>query len=344
MSVDTTSNQNTTQCTCSQTNPAQETPLEETPSRDAPAEEEDDGEPDERRRIPRRGRDRRPIPIRPRRIPRAVSRYSSRSVSPGRSRSPPGIQELVSSYNDLFPAIESTGDPTPALQDRFVILDPFNREAYIATHPASPFDFSYWLPLLSQGSPDTWYSISTPEATISASVSRVLSAPPRPSFRPLSDPRPVGLKVPRLSASTPLRPSTLTHVKADAGTTQQPRATLIYLSIQQSITGYDTSRNGRWVSPGRDRLPDLAGRSATGQNIYRVVRTGSREEAAAQAFYHAGGNRWSTIFTCVVVGGKGGLSGRAVALDADGYERVASLEDLIESDGVGQDGKIKVFY
>jgi hypothetical protein len=119
---------------------------------------------------------------------------------------------------------------------------------------------------------------------------------------------------------------------------------LIYVSIQQSVTGLTNQRAGRWVSPDRHGLPDIAGISVIGQDIYRVVRTGSREEAAAQAFYAAAGNRWSTIFTCAVVGGKRSLSGRAMVLDAEGYERVHSLQELVDLEGEREGGKIRVLY
>ena len=40
--------------------------------------------------------------------------------------------------------------------------------------------------------------------------------------------------------------------------------------------------------------------AAPGTPIYKVVKSGSRDAAATQAFYDAGANGWSTLFTCAV--------------------------------------------
>ncbi|KAL2823494.1 hypothetical protein BDW59DRAFT_148684 [Aspergillus cavernicola] len=338
------------ECHCSHhPNP---TPTPDTTVQDAAVVENSDNDeiPDRRGRLP--------VRIRPNRL---ASRSPESTYSPARIRitrrnySPNTTLRFISSHHELFsistPQSDDQNQNQPQNkdkdQDTCVLLAPFNREAYITTHPASPFDFTYWLPLLSLGTPETWYAFSTPEATISTSLYQHLVAPPAATLRPQLDPRPVGLRFPRISASPALQPSRdpiiiPATIKTESGIIEQP-VSLIYLSIQQSISGHSTQRGGRWVSPDRSGLPDVAGRSITGQNIYRVVRTGSREEAASQAFYNAGGNRWSTVFTCVVVGGKRALSGRVMVLQG-GYERVASLQELVDTNGEGREGRMTVFY
>ncbi|KAJ0417148.1 hypothetical protein BJY00DRAFT_316105 [Aspergillus carlsbadensis] len=293
-----------------------------------------------RRRIPYRNRSRDFSP-----------RFSPRSpaYSPGPARDEETL-EVVSSHTELFtpaPGAAAQAQATTAAPiDRIVLLTPFTRPAYITTHPASHYDFTRWLPLLALGVPETWYMFSNTDTLISTSLNQPHLAPATTSLKPLQDPRPVGLRLPRIAANDPLHPphstASLTPIKSDSGPLPPPD--LIYFSIQSSITGHTTNRSGRWVSPDRGMMPDLAGPGAgtTGATIYRVVRCGSREEAAAQAFYAAGGNRWSTLFTCVVVGGKRVLSQRVLVADGEGYERVQSLGELVE-DGEGN-RKIRVFY
>lgn len=50
------------------------------------------------------------------------------------------------------------------------------------------------------------------------------------------------------------------------------------------------------------------------------------------------------MFTCAVVAGARSLSGRVMVYNAEAYERVSSVEELV-GDGVEMKGeKIKVFY
>ncbi|KAL3457944.1 hypothetical protein BJX64DRAFT_267836 [Aspergillus heterothallicus] len=308
-----------------------------------------------------RGRTRR-VPLR---RPRRDFSPASSTYSRSPTRSPP--LDLISSYTELFTSPSQTATAT-LIPDRIALLSPFSRPAYITTHPASRADFTHWLPLLALGAPETWYTFSPSEISISTSTSTApghfpLLTPPPPHhhyhtyLKPLSDPRPVALRMPRITANAPLHPdSPLPPTKSSSssstkdGPAQPPD--LIYLTIQSSISGHTTNpRGGRWISPERGMLPDLA-RSAgvAGTSIYRVVRSGSREEAGAQAFYAAAGNRWATVFTCVVVlNGDGDGGSGLLGVDAGGYERVGSLEELVsEKDlGVSREGegrRRRVFY
>ncbi|KAL5332128.1 hypothetical protein BJX70DRAFT_393216 [Aspergillus crustosus] len=245
---------------------------------------------------------------------------------------PPSSFPEVSSHTDLF-TLDNAQNPN---LDRIVLLNPFNREAYITTHAATHVDFTTWLPLLALGAPETWYTFNVSETPISTAPYQPLISPSHTVLKPLGEPRPVGLKVPRIAASAALQHSA----------TRNTEQNLLYLSIQTTISGLATNRNGRWVSPDRFGLPDQAGNSTTGQNIYRVVKAGSREEAAAQAFYNAGGNRWSTVFTCVVAIN---YQTRGAMLDAERYVRVGGVEELGGGDGEGSEkkedgGKVRVFY
>ncbi|KAJ9620467.1 hypothetical protein H2203_007673 [Taxawa tesnikishii (nom. ined.)] len=71
---------------------------------------------------------------------------------------------------------------------------------------------------------------------------------------------------------------------------------LTYYSVVQSYQGHAPYRGDVFVvpAPGDDKGIEA------GLPIYKVVRTGSRQAAAAQAFYDAGANGWSTVFVCAV--------------------------------------------
>ncbi|KAL4882379.1 hypothetical protein BJY04DRAFT_186967 [Aspergillus karnatakaensis] len=382
--ADTTTPTAATQCQCHCSHQAQDTTRDSAPPADFPFPRS----PLDRRETfppePERGRPARPIPIRHR-------GNGSQRDSPSPAESPisfldhgrhrgreraswPFSGPTASSHGDLFILLKAQIEHPEYGTDKHVILDPYNRDAYITIHPASHFDFVSWLPLLALGVPETWYSFGVPETVITMNAAQPLAAPPQAVLKPLLDPRPVGLKIPRIAAGAALQPSSFPPVPAaDADVTaaepasekptppsplvQDKDVNLIYLSIQTTISGLSTSRNGRWISPDRNGLPELAGRNTIGQSIYRVVRSGSREEAAAQAFYNAGGNRWSTVFTCVVVeeeermGAAG--SGRVLVLDEGRYVRVGSLAELIGGDSAGAGSEkgekkgareIKVFY
>ncbi|KAL4945296.1 hypothetical protein BDV06DRAFT_219409 [Aspergillus oleicola] len=308
---------------------------------------------------------------------RLRARRDSRSISPAfrqryRSPSPPRL-ECFTSHTDLFSTPNSQaknkGGVEAGVQDRCVLLTPFMREAYITTHPATNLDFTTWLPLLALGAPETWYAFGVAEAPIQMSARQPLLAPQSVSLTPQKEPRPVGLRVPRISAGAALLPPAPSApvkkdpfdtipvpIKNEGGTKPPPAGSgsssseLIYLSIQSTITGVGTHRPDRfsYSSPDRSGLPDVAGSSITGQSIYCVVRAGSREEAAAQAFYAAAGNRWSTLFTCVVLDpssvGERRLSGRVLVCDEDKYRRVASVEELVAGDAAQKGSRMKVFY
>ena len=80
--------------------------------------------------------------------------------------------------------------------------------------------------------------------------------------------------------------------------------------------------------------PFVHGAHFNGKTMFRVVRCGTREGASAEAFYAAGVNGWSIVFSCVFregekVGGK--------------VRRVEELWELGEEDEGVEEGA-RVFY
>ncbi|KAK0663867.1 hypothetical protein DIS24_g1166 [Lasiodiplodia hormozganensis] len=97
--------------------------------------------------------------------------------------------------------------------------------------------------------------------------------------------------------------------------------------------------------------PPPAGRMMTGgvrgggvsdEKVYRVEIAGSREACLARAYHNAALYGWSTVFCCVVQGGKEPSRAKP---GLEGFERVRGLGALVANEtGDGDNGKIKVFY
>lgn len=79
--------------------------------------------------------------------------------------------------------------------------------------------------------------------------------------------------------------------------------------------------------------PFVHGAHFNGKAMFRVVRCGSREGASAEAFYAAGVNGWSVVFSCVMREGEN--------FGGD-MRRVEELWELGEEDEV--DEGVRVFY
>ncbi|KAF9894131.1 hypothetical protein FE257_009104 [Aspergillus nanangensis] len=236
---------------------------------------------------------------------------SNYSTSPDR-RPRRGEGASVASHHELFSSTETN--------DRVVYIQPFRRNVYITSHSPAPVDFRHWFHLLTTAVPDSWYSF-VPADALQIPGQGALHRPPPYALKLQWEPRPVAFKFPSIAASSALKPT------ADEPTDLPP---LVYLSVQQSVTG--RRNDGRYYSPDRRNQPDAS------QSIYRVVRAGSRDHAAAQALYHAGMTRWSTVFTCVVKDTD--VQPRYNQINA--YERVQSLQQLVDTEDTPE--KMLVFY
>jgi hypothetical protein len=155
--------------------------------------------------------------------------------------------------------------------------------------------------------------------------SRFPAAVPHP---PQEELRAGALTIPWIAASAALR----TELE-DTGNTQDP-APLIYLSVQQTVA--DRLLNDNYLDRRRDTAREV---SVAGTPLFRVVRSGSRDAAAAQAFYDAGGHQWSTAFVCVLKDEEDEIR---LTTKPDSFERVKTLGKVLEDTAPG--GKVRVFY
>lgn len=80
--------------------------------------------------------------------------------------------------------------------------------------------------------------------------------------------------------------------------------------------------------------PFIHGAHFNGKTIFRVVKCGTREGASAEAFYAAGVNGWSVVFSCVL---------REEERLTENARRVEKLWELGEKDENVKEGA-RVFY
>lgn len=74
---------------------------------------------------------------------------------------------------------------------------------------------------------------------------------------------------------------------------------------------------------------DIFNPASVGTPLYKVVRTGSRQAAAAQAFYDAGAMGWSTVFVCAVPATASVLSETEGVLDVVGLRHARSIDEAL---------------
>lgn len=225
-----------------------------------------------------------------------------------------------------------SGDTVLDIGSCVVRLVPFKRNAYITRHRAYAADFQQYRWILQFGSVNFWYE-----------------KPTRPFMKSISKPedlahlmnaRPVSLETPRAWASramtTPIDddvfdcsqghivdgcyPGTC-HKCTDDKSDALANVPLVYYIVLSTFQASE---------------PFIPGSHFNGCQIYKLVKSGSREAAVAEAFYATGVNGWNIAFSCVM------------RLDEDfedgigNVERVRNLWSLAESRR--DQGTTRIFY
>lgn len=222
--------------------------------------------------------------------------------------------------------------------DKVVHLPTFQSLAYVSCHPSTVVEFDRYISLVKHGLEDAWYRL--PDAVFVAQMNSLEQAGlPTGSLPIIQDARPKKLEIPRVHGGAALRTSdtvpilpcenpahftpTESHAVDEADcnsdssvdrksknlrnallckrcTKSKQRAfdasSVVYISVVQTIQDHHNPVNG--ISP-----PFSTPGSATAAlctPLYKIVKSGSRDAAATQAFYDAGANGWSTVFTCAI--------------------------------------------
>ncbi|KAL1598866.1 hypothetical protein SLS60_008009 [Paraconiothyrium brasiliense] len=202
---------------------------------------------------------------------------------------------------DLIP-VQYSGD---SLLDmgRVVRITPFKRNVLVTTHRAQIADFEEIKWILQHGGTDVWYQ-KPKRSWLRQQETLETSGPDIEELQSLENARPVSLETPRIWASSALvTPTdddlfdcTAGHTIDDAFSGACPICTdeksealdgtpLIYHVVLSTCQASE---------------PFIHGAHFNGRQIYRLIRCGSRDAAAAEAFYASGVNGWSVVFSCVM--------------------------------------------
>lgn len=193
---------------------------------------------------------------------------------------------------------------------RIVRIQPFKRSVFLTHHSAGVTDLGEFRWLIQYGSPGFWYEKPT-QSQMKQLCTLEASDCESQELAPLSEPRPIGFEVPRVWASVVLT----TPVDEDVEYCKAVN------SVDESSVACGLCRGCR--SRGIENTPlvyclVLASFQArdpyvntahfNGKQIYKLVKCGSREAAVAEAFYTAGSDGWSVVFSCVMRSGEDDFS------------------------------------
>ncbi|KAK4984710.1 hypothetical protein LTR66_008405 [Elasticomyces elasticus] len=294
-------------------------------------------------------------PPRPRRR-RSFSRSRSRSSSIVSHRRLDYVLEEVNTSSDLIRIYsdDSDEDSEDFETDAVVLLKPFNQKAYTTRFEASSIDFKQYEWLIKYAQPGRWYSWIGAEDLAQLSKWERNPAchemlPVTRFVTPLERVKPTRLEVPRIDIGRALSTSTVPHDGCLCGEWRKKHdgkdcadyagdKSLTYYSVLESKHGTPSSHHERplpmyeWVNENRPR--DVT----VGAPIFKVVKSSSRKAAAAQAFYDAGANSWSTVFVCV-------LPGVDPIADVDAevtFEHITTRRDLLREAKAGEE--LRVLY
>ncbi|KAK5009256.1 hypothetical protein LTR28_001936 [Elasticomyces elasticus] len=286
----------------------------------------------------------------------SFSRSRSRSSSIVSHRRLDYVLEEVNTSSDLIRIYsdDSDEDAEDFETDAVVLLKPFNQKAYTTRFEASSIDFKQYEWLIKYAQPGRWYSWIGAEDLAQLSKWERNPAchemlPVTRFVTPLERVKPTRLEVPRIDIGRALSTSTVPHDGCLCGEWRKKHdgkdcadyagdKSLTYYSVLESKHGAPSSHHERplpmyeWVNENRPR--DVS----SGEPIFKVVKSSSRKAAAAQAFYDAGANGWSTVFVCVLPG----VDPMANVDTEFTFEHITTRRDLLREAKAGEE--LRVLY
>ncbi|KAF1980136.1 hypothetical protein BU23DRAFT_594464, partial [Bimuria novae-zelandiae CBS 107.79] len=216
----------------------------------------------------------------------------------------PESYDSISTPADLLP-VRYSGE---SLLDtsRVIRIAPFKRNLLLTFHRAHIADFEELKWLLQHGSTDTWYT-TPPRAWLRAQdTADAAGAADLPSR--VEHARPVSLETPRVWASAALVTPTdddvydcaTGHTLANTGAA--PFSGACPTCTDEKTEALEATPLTYYVvlATCQASEPFVHGAHFNGTQIYKLVKCGSRDAAAAEAFYAAGVNGWSVVFSCAV--------------------------------------------
>lgn len=227
------------------------------------------------------------------------------------------------------------------------LLHPFNRRVYVNSIKFSATELKKYFWLLKLAEPEIWYPWPSKQtlAQMSALGEAGLSSTIYPGFAPIAN-QPKALSVPRICLGQSLLDTAVSDIECDCVDEKDDKCWtcdgIRKPSVRKPDMRFYSVQQSEEVLPIYNRLQDPRDVESHTLPIYRVVATGSWDAAAAQAYYDAGANGWSTLFTCVVTENVGEKLGEIKGIDA--FERVDRLWKLAGTATGFENANNKIFY
>jgi hypothetical protein len=243
--------------------------------------------------------------------------------------------DKISSPTELFQARyfgESTFEPS-----RIVQVQPFKRTVLLTHHRARAADFMQYQWLFKHGISEIWYE--KPLQTSYELPQMIAREATADKFAP----NPVALENPRVWCSAAFT-TPLDDDIYDCTANHSRNSDLMGTCNQCTDEKSEALENTELVyylvistSNSTERIYGPPGQNGSihGRQIYKLVKCGSREAAAVEAYFAAGCYGWNVVFSCVM------RVGETSEDRAGKVEKVESLWNLAEERG---GGVVRVFY
>ncbi|KAI5365616.1 hypothetical protein J4E82_011348 [Alternaria postmessia] len=234
-----------------------------------------------------------------------------------------------------FIQVQYSNCPPSDSANLMIRITPHFRNASVSKHAASMADYKEFEWLLTHGTSGVWYEKPT------NAYLRSVGTPGAPQeLTPLLDARPVSIETPKVWASKPTTTSIDDRI-LECVAAHDINEGYAESCLECTIAKSEALKNTPLVyclvfGTYQARDPYIHASHFNGRQIYKLVKCGSREAVVAEAFYTAGIEGWSLVFSCVMKLGEGFEERSKTAKKVDKLWMLAEEDD--------DENNIKVFY
>jgi hypothetical protein len=224
---------------------------------------------------------------------------------------------------------------------RIVHIVPFKRNVFITQHAPQTADLEEYKWLLKYANTELWYE--KPHRSFFRQMKALEGISYElPDPLPLFDARPVSLETPRLCASRALTTPTDDDIYdcTSGHTVEGGYASTCHQCSEQKSEALEATDLVYYLvlTTYQASNPFIHGSHFNGRQIYKMIKCGSREAAAAEAFYTTGVNGWNVAFSCVTRLGEGFDDRNGTA------EKMEELWMLATDEDNDDENSVRVFY
>ncbi|KAF2877651.1 hypothetical protein BDV95DRAFT_154345 [Massariosphaeria phaeospora] len=202
-------------------------------------------------------------------------------------------------YNPAqFAPTHYTGESTILETGKVIRIAPFKRNVFTTPHRAQPGDFAEYRWIIQNADTEVWYEKP------GRSGVRHMNTVGDKDLPLLQNPRPVSLETPRVWLSPVFTTPTDDDIyDCVAGHSLEDDYTgPCHSCTDEKSEALDATPLVYYLvlSTCQASEPFIHGAHFNGKQIYKLIKCGSREAVAAEAFFAAGVNGWNIVFSCVM--------------------------------------------